>query len=203
MIGRKAGEQVEIKVDFPADYFNPKLAGKPITFHVTVKEIRTEVLPPIDDALAQKLGPYQDLAQLTEAIRGNLASGYAKRGEQELNEQIFKALIERTDFELPETLVAHELNAILEDTERRFNHQNMTLEQVGLTRELISERYRPTAEHQVRRHLILDKIIRQENLSCSDEAVEAGMGRDGPGLQSAPGGDQGLLCPESRASRRL
>lgn len=175
LVGRKAGEQVEIRVDFPADYFNPKLAGKPIAFQVTLKEIRTEVLPPIDDAMAQKLGPYPDLAQLTEAIRANLAAGYAKRAEQEINEQIFKALIERTAFELPETLVEHELNAILEDAERSFSYQNMTFEQVGLTRERLLQRYRSTAEHQVRRHLILDKIIRQEGLTLSDEALEAGM----------------------------
>ena len=131
LVGRKAGEQLEINVDFPGDYFNPKLAGKSILFQVTIKEIRIEELPPIDDAMAQKLGPYQDLAQLTEAIRGNLASGYTKRAEQELNEQIFKALIERTDFDLPETLVEHELNAIIEDAERSFSYQNMTFEQVG------------------------------------------------------------------------
>ncbi len=175
LVGRKAGEQLEINVDFPGDCFNPKLAGKSILFQVTIKEIRIEELPPIDDAMAQKLGPYQDLAQLTEAIRGNLASGYTKRAEQELNEQIFKALIERTDFDLPETLVEHELNAIIEDAERSFSYQNMTFEQVGLTRERFQERYRPTAEHQVRRHLILDKIIRQESLDLSDEAIDAGM----------------------------
>ena len=175
LVGHKAGEQLEVKIDFPDDYFNPKLAGKPIAFQVTVKEIRTEELPPIDDALAQKLGQYKNLAELTDAIRSNLASGYAKRTEQELNEQIFKALIEKTDFELPETLVEHELNGIIEDAERSFSYQNMTFEQVGLTREHLSERYRHTAEQQVRRHLILDKIIRQESLTASDEAVAAGM----------------------------
>ena len=175
LVGHKAGEQLEVKIDFPDDYFNPKLAGKPIAFQVTVKEIRTEELPPIDDALAQKLGQYKNLSELTDAIRSNLASGYAKRTEQELNEQIFKALIEKTDFELPETLVEHELNGIIEDAERSFSYQNMTFEQVGLTREHLSERYRQTAEQQVRRHLILDKIIRQESLTASDEAVAAGM----------------------------
>ena len=175
LVGVKAGEQTEIKVDFPDDYFNPKLAGKPIAFQVTVKEIRIEELPPIDDAMAQKLGPYQTLAELTTAIRENLASGYAKRTDQELNEQIFKALLDRVDFELPESLVDYELENILSDAERSFSQQNMTFEQVGLTRERLSEKYRPTAENQVRRHLILDKIIRQEALTVSDDAVEAGL----------------------------
>jgi trigger factor len=175
LVGAKAGQAIEIKVDFPTDYFNPKLAGKSITFQVAIKEIRTEELPPVDDAMAQKLGQYQTLEELTAAIRGNLEAGYARRSEQELHEEVFKALLARCDFEVPDTLVEMELQNILDDAERSFSYRNMTLDQVGLTREALAVQYRTTAAAQARRHLILDKIIRQEGLTLSDETVETGL----------------------------
>jgi len=175
LVGAEPGSQVEIKVDFPADYFNDKLAGKTIAFQVTVKEIRVEELPPIDDAMAQRLGEYQTLEQLKSVIRDNLEAGYARRSEQELHEEIFKELAERCRFEVPETLVEVELENIISDAERSFSARNMTLEQVGLSREQLTVKYRSTATEQARRHLILDKIIRQENLTLPEEALDAGL----------------------------
>ena len=175
LVGVEPGAQTEVKVDFPPDYFNDKLAGKAITFQVTVKEIRVEELPPIDDAMAQRLGEYRSLEEVKAAIRGNLEAGYARRTEQELHEEIFKALSARCTFEVPETLVEVELENIINDAERSFSARNMTLEQVGLSREQLATQYRSTAAEQARRHLILDKIIRQENLTLSEETLEAGL----------------------------
>jgi len=175
LVGVESGVQTEVKVDFPADYFNDKLAGKAITFQVTVKEIRVEDLPPIDDAMAQKLGEYQSLDEVKAAIRSNLEAGYTRRTEQELHEEIFKALSARCSFEVPETLVEVELENIINDAERSFSARNMTLEQVGLSKEHLAAQYRPTAAEQARRHLILDKIIRQENLTLPEDALEAGL----------------------------
>ena len=74
----------------------------------------------------------------------------------------------------PDALVQMELNAILDDAERSFQSNNLTLDQLGLTRESLSEKYRETAEKQARRHMILGKIIEQESLTVSDEALEEG-----------------------------
>lgn len=175
LVGVKAGTQTEVKVDFPTDYFNGKLAGKAITFQVTVKEIRAEELPPIDDAMAQRLGEYRTLDEIKGVIRENLETGYNRRSEQELHEEIFKALSARCSFEVPETLVEMELENIISDAERSFSSRNMTLEQVGLSKEQLAVQYRSTAIEQARRHLILDKIIRQENLTLPDEALETGL----------------------------
>lgn len=175
LVGVKAGTQTQVKVDFPPDYFNAKLAGKTIAFEVTVKEIRAEELPPIDDAMAQQLGKYQTLEELRGVIRQNLENGYNRRSEQELHEEIFKALSARSSFEVPETLVEMELENIISEAERSFGARNMTLEEVGLSKEKLAAQYRSTAAEQARRHLILDKIIRQENLALPDETLEAGL----------------------------
>jgi trigger factor len=91
-----------------------------------------------------------------------------------MSEQIYQALIEKTDFEVPDTMVDYELESIVAETERSFAYRNTSLEDMGLTREGIAEKYRDTAVKQVRRHLVLDKIIQQEDLELSDEELDAG-----------------------------
>ncbi len=175
LIGKNPGEDIEIIVNFPEDHFNQKLANHKITFHVKLKEIREEVLPEIDDEFAKKLGPYETLDAVKNAITDNLKQGYDKRVEQELNEQIFQKLIEKTEFEMPESMIEYELNGIIDEVEKTLSYYNKSMEDQGLTRESLAEKHRETAEKKVRRHLILDKIIDQEELTLSDQELDAGF----------------------------
>jgi len=175
LIGKKPAEDIEITVNFPEDHFNQKLANHTITFHVKLKEIRQEVLPEIDDEFAKRLGPYETLDAVKNAITDNLKQGYDKRVEQELNEQIFQKLIEKTEFELPESMIEYELNGIIEEVEKTLTYYNKSMEDEGFTRESLAEKHRETAEKKVRRHLILDKIIDQEELTLSDQELDAGF----------------------------
>jgi trigger factor len=121
--------------------------------------------------MAKNLGNFDSLKALRAEIEKHLTEGYAKRVEQELHEQIFEALIEKTDFEIPHQMVQYELEGILDDAQRSFETSNLTMEQVGQTREKLAEQYRDLAEAQVRRHLILDAIIQQNNLAISEEEL--------------------------------
>jgi len=175
VIGMTAGSSKEFPLTFPADYGNKSLAGQSVSFKVSLTEIRQEILPPIDDEMARRLGPYETLDALKKEIVANLNQGYEKRVEQELNEHAFGALLERTSFEVPETLIEMELEGIVEEAERSFSYRNTSLEDVGLSREIIGEKYRDTALKQVKRHLILGKIIEQENLTVGEEEVDAAL----------------------------
>jgi trigger factor len=161
LVGMKTGDTREIKVKFPEDYHNAKLANQEIIFQVTLHEIREEVLPEIDDEFAKNFGQYETLDNLKEAITKNLDEGYAKRAEQEMNEQIFKNLISKTEFELPDSMVDYELERIIEEVERTLAYHNKSMEDQGLSREILLEKHRELAEKKVRRHLILDKIVEQ------------------------------------------
>ncbi len=173
--GMKPGEKKDFHVTFPEDYFNKDLAGLEINFKVDLKEIRVENLPELDDQFAKKFGTsYESIDDLKDEIRKNLQQGYDKRVEQELNEQIFEALIAQQEFELPEIMVDYELESILAEAERSFAMSNVTLEQLGLSRETMKEKYRDTAEKQVQRHLILGKLIEQADLEISDQELEDG-----------------------------
>ncbi|MBW1827201.1 MAG: trigger factor [Deltaproteobacteria bacterium] len=175
LIGKKPGEDIEITINFPEDHFNEKLANHEITFHVKLHEIREEVLPEIDDEFAKKLGQYETLGEVKNAITENLKQGYEKRVEQELNEQIFQELIEKTEFELPQSMIEYELNGIIDEVEKTLSYYNKSMEDEGFTRESLAEKHLDTAEKKVRRHLILDKIIDQEELTLSDKELDAGF----------------------------
>ncbi len=175
LIGMNPGESKEINIHFPEDYFNKKLANLDITFHVKLNGIREEVLPEIDDDFAKDLGKYETLDQLKNAISDNLQEGYEKKTKQELNEQIFTALIAKNDFEVPDIMVEYELNRIIADVERSFAHNNTSMEDLGLSKEKLSEKYRDTAIKQVKRHLILNKLIEKEKLTLSDEEIDNGF----------------------------
>jgi trigger factor len=175
VIGMNPGDEKEITASFPDDYFNKKLAGHTVDFKVKLNEIRKEVLPEIDDEMAKQLGPFTTLDEVREKIKENLTQGYDKRIEQELNEQIFSQILEKVEFEVPDVMVEHELNGIIADAERSFSYHNKTFEEAGLSRESLAEKYRETAEKQVRRQLILGRIVQQEKMELADEDLEKGF----------------------------
>ena len=172
LVGKKPGDTIDFDVTFPEDYHNEKLKNQTIQFHVALTEIRKEALPELDDDFAKSLGQFETLEDLKNVIKDNLTQGYEKRIEQELNEQIFKNILGKIDFELPESMIEYELENIIADTERRLSYQNTTMEEVGLSKEKLQEQYRETAEQQVRRQIILGKVIEQEKLELTDEEAE-------------------------------
>jgi trigger factor len=173
IVGMTPGEEKEVDVTFPDDYFKAELVGQNVQFKVKLNEIREEILPEIDDDFAKSIGDkFDSLETLKDEIRKNLLSGYEKRTEQEMNEQIFKNLLSQTEFEVPDTLIEGELDHIVRDAERSFEQSNRSLEEAGLSQEILREKYRDTAEKQVRRYLILSKIIEQEQMELSDEELD-------------------------------
>jgi trigger factor len=173
--GMNPGDEKEMTVTFPDDYFNKKLAAHTVDFKVKLNEIRKEVLPEIDDEMAKQLGPFSTMDEVRQKIKENLTEGYTKRSEQELNEQIFSQILEKTEFEVPDVMVDYELDHIVADAERSFSYHNKTFEEAGISKESLKEKYRDTAEKQVRRQLILGKIVEQEKMELADEDLEKGF----------------------------
>jgi trigger factor len=174
LIGMNAGEKKEFEVVYEDDYINKALAGNTVVFNVDLKDIRKEILPELNDELAKEMGAFETFEDLKAEIVKNLTQGYEKRKEQEVNEQIFSALIEKVDFETPEVMVNYELEAMINEAERAFQMNGLTFEQLGKSRDDIREEYRDLADKQVRRHIILSAIIDQDNLVLTDEEIAEG-----------------------------
>lgn len=174
LVGMKAGENKRISLTFPGDPESETVSETNMDFDVTLKEIREEKFHEINDDFAKKFGSYENLDALKDYIRKNLKEGYEKHIEQDLNEQIFQNLLARGDFEVPDSMVDHELDQIIADIEKRLQVYDKTFQDMGMTVEELKIKYRETAEQQVKRHILLNKIIEQEKLDLSDEEMETG-----------------------------
>ncbi|MCF8024174.1 MAG: trigger factor [Desulfobacteraceae bacterium] len=172
IIGMKPGEEKTFNVKFPEDHQYEKIAGQETELRVVLKELREQVLPEVNDEFAKNFGEFETLEDLRAEIRKNLEQGYEQRTNQELQEQIFQQLLTE-DFEVPEVLVKSEMDDIIQEAERQFAQNGLSMEQLGLSREHLEEQYRGLAEQQTRRHLLLNKIIEQEEIDLSDEELEA------------------------------
>jgi len=172
LLGMRPNTTKEFSAHFPADYYNKDLAGLDITFKVTLKEIKEEILPEIDDEFAKDLGEHETLAELRQAIRRELERRYEAQSERELRQDIIDMLIEQVDFALPEVLVKHELSALIGEAQNALSYRGLSLEDTGRTEESFSKEYYPQAERRVREYLLLQKVVEQEGITATDEMLE-------------------------------
>lgn len=172
LVGMEPDSTKELQVRFPDDYYNKDLAGLEVTFKVTLKEIKEEVLPELDDEFAKDLGEYETLDELKEAIRKDLEQRYKAESRRQLREDIIDKLIEQSDFELPEALVKGELAGVVRDAQSLMAQRGMSLEQSGQTEEELSEKYLPMAERKVREYILIEKVIDQEEITLTDEVLD-------------------------------
>jgi trigger factor len=174
LIGMKQGDVKAFNINYSPDYINKGLAGNNVSFSVKLNAIQKEVLPELNDELARQMGDYQTMDEIRNVIMENLKAGYDKRSEHDMNEQVYQSLIDRMNFEVPDMMLKYELAGIIAEAERAFMMSGITLEQIGKTREDLEQEYSGLAEKQVRRHLILGGIIKQEKLELTDDEMEEG-----------------------------
>jgi trigger factor len=185
LIGVIPVQEIEIEVPYDADYFDDNLKGKTIVYKVTLKEIQEEILPEANDDLVKDLGKFETLDEVKDSIRDNLEKGIAQRVKHEMSEQIFQNLLEKVEFEVPEAMVEGELNGIIAETEQAYAQNNTSLEEAGLTKEMMKTQYRDVAEKQAKRHLILDKMITQEKLELTEEELDASFEEMAQGMNAS------------------
>jgi len=172
LIGVIPVHNLEIEVPYADDFHDENLKGKTIIYKVSLKEIQEEVLPEANDELVKDLGKFETLDDVRTSIRENLEKGYIQRVKHEMSEQVFVQLLEKYVFEIPDVMVDGELNGIIMEAEQAYAQNNTSLEDAGLSREILKTQYRDVAEKQARRHLILDKVITQESLELTEEELD-------------------------------
>ncbi len=169
LIGVKPEGESDIEVSFPEDYGYQKWAGKTISFHVKIKEIKEKILPPLDDEFAKDLGDYSSFEELKTKLRGEIEKEKELALERQLKDQMVDQLLAANPFEVPESLVEEQTKALVSDTKLRLSAQGLELKNLGLTEEKLQGDYKTMAEKQVRTFLILEKIAGQEGISVTDE----------------------------------
>jgi trigger factor len=172
LIGLKPEEEKEIEVSFPEDYGYQKWAGKTVSFHVKIKEIKEKILPPLDDEFAKDLGDYSSFEELKVKLKGEIEKEKELALERQLKDQVVDQLLEINPFDVPESLVGEQAKAMVSDTKLRLAAQGVALKNVGVSEEKLQEDYKAMAQKQVRTFLILEKIAGAEGIAVTDEEAD-------------------------------
>jgi len=173
VIGMKVGEQKRINLAFPDPYHSAELAGKPVEFAVTLKEIKVKEMPELDDAFAQEFGEFETLADLKAKVAETIEKQEKERIERDFKDALIKMLVEKNDFELPEAMIDRQLSSMLENTKQRLQYQRMTLEMMGLDEESYKIQFRPVAASQVKGALLLHELATKVGIQVAEGDIEA------------------------------
>ena len=177
--GMQAGESKTFTTIIPGDYSNEKLAGKEAQYAVTLHKVEFKELPELDDALAVQLSndEYQTLEDLRRAISDNLLESKQRSIRDELREKVVDAVIEQSHFTLHPMLIQEEAEDMLHQFSHLLEQQRMSLDQylmlVKKSRSEYLKELEPDAEKRVKRHLVLDEVIKKEEITVTPEEVES------------------------------
>ncbi len=179
VVGMAVGEEKDLNVTFPEDYQAKELAGADVVFKVKVHEIKSKVLPEIDDELAKDVNVdgIETLEDLKTYTKEQIKIRKQTEADNKFNEDIFNAVVESTPLNVPAVMVENELDNMMRDVEQNLSQQGLTLELfqqfTGKTADDMKDEMREEAEKRVKFNLILSEIVKAENIEVTDEEVDA------------------------------
>lgn len=171
LVGMNVGQQKDIQVAFPDDHPNKNIAGKQVTFHVTLQSIVEKKLPELNDEFAKELG-YESYERLVGTVWNNLVEEGRAAIRQRQRREFVQQLVEKTDFEVSESLIEQQVNVMISNVRQQLRREGKSLEEAGINLETLSEELRPEAIEQIKRTWIFDAIAEKENIQVTDEELD-------------------------------
>ena len=176
LIGVEAGVDVEVKVTFPEKYHAKELEGKEAVFQCKVQEIKAKELPEIDDEFAGEVSEFDTLEEYKEDLKKSLAKKKVAEGKEKQEDAAVEQAVKNAQYELPEAMVETQVSQMAEDFSRRIQNQGLTMEQyfqfTGLSAEKVLEDLRPQAVKSLETRLVLEEIVKAENIEVSEERFD-------------------------------
>ncbi len=172
----KPGETAEVDIQLPDDHPEESKRGQLRRLRVTLHEVKRRELPPLDDALAREAGDFETLAELREAVEADLRAAAGREADGGVRDQLVQAIVEANGVTAPPSLVERFLRAYAEAydvPEERY--------------EAFAGEFRPLAEAQVRRDLVLDALVEAHKLSASEADLDARIAQMAEARKVSPG----------------
>jgi trigger factor len=174
LTGVRADEVKTFTVKYPEDFTSKGLAGKEVEYTATVTSVRRKELPEVDDEWAKSLGEeFDSLEMLREKVREDLEKRASVESDHRLRGSVMRKLVEAHPFEVPETLVEHQTNQLVQSVMRDMIGRGFDPQQGQLNWEGLREQLREQATSDVRGSMLLDRIADEEKIDVSDEEIEA------------------------------
>ena len=176
LIGKKKGETCDVNVTFPVEYHADELAGKPAKFVVTIKEVKRNELPELNDEFASEVSDFDTLDEYKADIRKKLQEKKEQDAKVENENNVIEKVVENAQMELPQPMVDTQAREMVENYARRLQSQGLNINDymkyTGMTPEKLMEQMRPEAEKRIKTRLVLEKVVEVENVEVSDEKLD-------------------------------
>lgn len=184
ILGMGRAESKDVSVQFPAEYPAKNLAGKPVTFKITLQDIKEKSLPAFDDEFAKDFG-LNSLEELRSKISESLKHASEKSARADMEKQVYDRLIEENAIPVPDSLVAMQLESLVEQalSNQPAGGQDNTPEKIEERKKALREKYKSHAERLVRLSYLINGVAKSEKLAATEEDWKAEMekaGRDNP-----------------------
>ena len=175
VVGMKIGEEKDVNVTFPEEYFSKDLAGKPAVFKVKLHEIKAKELPKIDDEFAKDVSEFDTIAELKADIKKNLEHQNKHKAEHEMEDAAIEKVCKNAKVEIPSGMIENEIDAMEDDLNRRLTYQGVNLEQylkmMNKTRDAFREEMKPQAEVSIKTRLVLEAISKDAKIKVTDKEL--------------------------------
>ena len=181
LIGKKAGEEVDVNVTFPADYHAEELAGAPVVFKVKVNAVKVKELPELNDEFAADTTEFNTLAELRADVTAKAEEESKEAAKNELRNRVIEKVVANTEVEVPEAMVKHEIDNQLMELNYQLQYQGFGMEQflqmTGKTMDEFKAEFtasrREEALRNVKTSLVIEAIAKAENVEVSEEEVNS------------------------------
>ncbi|MBO4902040.1 MAG: trigger factor [Lachnospiraceae bacterium] len=177
LVGAELEKETEVKVKFPEDYHAEDLKGKDAVFKVTVKEIKEKELPELDDEFASEVSEFDTLDEYKADIKKNLTEKKEKEAKGKKEDAVIEAIIADSKMDIPDAMVDTQARQLANDYAARLQNQGLSLEQyfqfTGMDGAKFLEQMKPTALKRIQSRLVLEAIVKAENIEVTDEEYEA------------------------------
>lgn len=176
LVGKKAGEEVDVNVTFPEEYHEASLKGKPALFKVTVKEIKKKELPKLDDEFASEVSEFETLKEYKASVKKNLTERRKEEAKREKENEAVAAVVDNMTVELPEPMVDAETNQMIQEFATNLSQQGMAIDQymqmTGMTPAVLKTQMAPQAEARIKTRLALEAVVEAEGIKVSDKDID-------------------------------
>ena len=177
IIGMNIGDEKEINVTFPEEYHVDDLKGKPAMFKVSVKEIKEKQLPELNDEFAQDVSDFDTIDAYKDDLKNKIADRKSREAKAKQEDEAIAKIIEDSKMDIPDAMVDTQVNRMVEDFAQRLQQQGLSVEQyfqyTGMTADKIMEEMKPEAVKRIQSRLVLEAVVKAENIETSEEDFEA------------------------------
>ena len=176
LIGKTTGEECEVNVTFPAEYHVEELKNKPAVFKVKVNEIQRKELPEANDDFASEVSDFDTMEEYKKDLTEKLQAEKIEAAKTADEDKVVAKVIENATMEIPDQMVEEQVNGMVNDYARRLESQGISFKQyveiTGMTAEKIGEQMKPQAIKRIQTRLVLEAVVKAENIQADDAAVE-------------------------------